>query len=53
MKKAVIVFSGGVDSVCAVSYLKSNTIYMALHSHMDKKEIWKYLQQKLLQKSLD
>ena len=23
MKKAVIVFSGGVDSVCAVSYLKS------------------------------
>ena len=23
MKKAVIVFSGGVDSVCAVSFLKS------------------------------
>ena len=23
MKKAVIVFSGGIDSVCAVSYLKS------------------------------
>ena len=23
MKKAVIVFSGGIDSVCAVSFLKS------------------------------
>ena len=53
MKKAVIVFSGGVDSVCAVSYLKSKYDCMALHSHMDKREIWKYLRQKLLQKSWD
>ena len=36
MKKAVIVFSGGIDSVCAVSYLKKYELYGITFSYGQK-----------------